>query len=346
MKNKARLCLFLGCLLLTVWSIAPRDRANAMPQQPRETITSPAQLIGVVNNLRASYGLGALATHSALMQAAQSQADYMAATGQITHSRPGGITFTQQLLNLGFPLAGQLSAGGLRSENILNSGNPLEWNGVPSAWQDAAHMATMISASYTHIGAGISQGAGGYYYAIDCAAATGSGTMQTDAATALANSPGSAGSSVSQYIVPMVVSTAQPDGNVYHVLQYGQTLWNIAIDYGTTIKEIQALNNLGDDLLVWQGQKLLVKQGATQPASAVLPSQPAPDTATPMTGSTPTTVVVSSPTVPTAEITTTPVLVEEAPASNSSSSKLLIGILIMAALVGGGVAVWLIRDPN
>jgi uncharacterized protein YkwD/LysM repeat protein len=345
MKNKARLCLFLGCLLLMVWSIAPPDSANALPQLPRETITSPAQLIGVVNDLRASYGLAALETHSALMQAAQSQADYMAATGQITHSRPGGITFTQQLLNLGFPLAGQLSAGGLRSENILNSSNPLVWNGVPSVWQDSAHMATMISASYTHIGAGVSQGAGGYYYALDCAAATGSGQMQTQVVAALTSSPSSAGSAISQYIVPMVVSTAQPDGNVYHVLQYGQTLWNVAIDYGTTIKELQALNNLGDDLLVWQGQKLLVKQGATQPASAV-PSQPMPDTATPMMGSTPTAVVVSSPTVPTAEITRTPVVVEEAPASNSSSSKLLIGILIMAALVGGGVAVWLIRDPN
>jgi len=345
MKNKDRLCLFLGCLLLMVWSIAPPDGANAMPQLPRESITSPAQLIGVVNNLRASYGLAALETHSALMQAAQSQADYMAATGQITHSRPGGITFTQQLLNLGFPLAGQLSAGGLRSENILNSSNPLDWNGVPPVWQDSAHMETMISASFTHIGAGVSQGAGGYYYALDCAAATGSGQMQTEVIAALTNSPGSADSAISQYIVPMVVSTAQPDGNVYHVLQYGQTLWNLAIDYGTTIKELQALNNLGDDLLVWQGQKLLVKQGATQPASAV-PSQPAPEQpATPMTGSTPTAVVVSSPTVPTAELTATPTVVEEAPASNSSS-KLLIGILIMAALVGGGVAVWLIRDPN
>ncbi|HMV95325.1 MAG TPA: hypothetical protein PKE48_03410, partial [Anaerolineales bacterium] len=32
--------------------------------------------------------------------------------------------------------------------------------------------------------------------------------------------------------------------------------------------------------------------------------------------------------------------------SSSNSSGLLVGILVVAALVGGGVAVWLIRDPN
>jgi uncharacterized protein YkwD len=344
MRQKRHLWLFIFLVLLGLWNIEPQARVNALPQFPRETITSPSQLINVVNNLRASNGLPALTTHSALMQSAQSQADYMAATGQITHSRPGGTTFTQQLITLGFPLAGDLAAGGLRSENILASSNPLEWNGVPPSWQDSAHMATMLSVSYSHIGAGVSQGSGGYYYAVDCAAATGSGEMQAAAAAALTSSPGSAGSTVSQYIVPVVVSTAQSDGNVYHVLQYGQSLWSIAIDYGTTIKEIQSLNNLGDDLVVLQGQKLLVKRGATQPAPAS-PTPTTPATITPpAASSTPMIFVVLSPTAAATDSTATPIKIEKIPAS--TSSKLLIGILISAALIGGGVAVWLIRDPN
>ena len=345
MKQKIHLRLFIFFALLGVWSIEPPGRVNALPQFPRETITSSSQLINVVNNLRASSGLPALTIHSALMQSAQSQADYMAATGQVTHSRPGGTTFTQQLLNLGFPLAGDLAAGGLRSENILASSNPLEWNGVPPAWQDSAHMTTMLSASYSHIGAGVSQGSGGYYYAVDCAAATGSGEMQAAAAAALTSSPDSAGSAISQYIVPVVVSTAQTDGNVYHVLQYGQSLWSIAIDYGTTIKQIQLLNNLGENLVVLQGQKLLVKRGATQPAPAS-PTPTTPATFTPLAASsTPTTFVVSSPTAAATELTATPINIEKKPPSNSSS-KLLLGILIIATLIGSGVAVWLIRDPN
>jgi LysM repeat protein len=42
-------------------------------------------------------------------------------------------------------------------------------------------------------------------------------------------------------------------------------LWSIAITYGTTIKQIQQLNNLSDTT-VQPNQRLLVLKGATQPA--------------------------------------------------------------------------------
>ena len=346
-RNKRIWLIFCLTFVLTVWLIPLRD-AFAGPQLPQQSITSPSQLIDAVNNLRVSYGLQPLTVHPVLMQSSQSQADYMAATGQTTHTRPGGVSYTQQLLTLGFPLAGDLSLGGFRAENILSSGGPLVWNGVPSGWQDADHMNTMLSQNFTHIGAGISQGNGGYYYALDCAAATGSGEMQTSASGILTSVPASEGGNsagISQYMVPVVINTAHPDGDVFHKVQYGQSLWSIAIEYGTTIKNIQALNNLGEDMVIYQGQELLVKKAATQPA-------PATPTALPLSTSTLTVAVSSAiptqsiPTTLVATPTTTPVEVEEILASNSGSSKLLIGILIIAAFVGRGVAVWLIRDPN
>ncbi len=325
--------------MLVTLNLAPAGNANAAPQPRQVTITSASQLIDVVNNLRAANGLSTLTVHNALMQSAQTQADYMASTGQITHSRPGGTTFTQQLIDLGFPLAGEI-----RSENILNTSSPLVWNGIPSVWQDAQHMNTMFSASYTHIGAGVSQGSGGYYYALDCAASSGSGSSSSSSSSSsTSGTPGATSvSAVSQYIVPMVISTAEPDGNVYHILQNGQTLWNVAIEYGTTIKEIQALNGLGDDLTVWQGQKLLVKRGATQPAPPTsTPTEPVTSTPTLL----PTlTALPPSPTA--AEVTATLIEIEQTSANGSPSSSLLVGILIAAILIGGGVAVWLIREPK
>jgi LysM repeat protein len=283
------------------------------------------------------------------MQSSQSQADYMAATGQTTHTRPGGISYTQQLLTLGFPLSGDLSLGGFRAENILSGSNPLVWNGVPPVWQDADHMNTMLSQNFTHIGAGISQGPNGYYYALDCAAATGSGQMQTDASLILTSVPASEGgnsSGISQFMVPVMLSTARPDGDVFHKVQYGQTLWSVAIEYGTTIKNIQALNNLGEDLVVYQGQELLVKKSATQPAPQVATLAALPIfTPTQFIAITPEAPSISFPTALMPSSTNTPVE-ETAPTSNAAASKLLIGILIIAAFVGGGVAVWLIRDPN
>lgn len=335
-KGTNLIWLLLTVALIFGGGVRPLANASAAAPLRQTTITSPSQLIDVVNNLRAASGLTTLAVHNALMQSAQTQADYMASTGQITHSRPGGITFTQQLIDLGFPLAGEI-----RSENILSSSGPLVWNGVPAVWQDAQHMNTMLSPSYTHIGAGISQGAGGYYYALDCAAA--SGSSSTTSTTTTSGTPGATSvSAVSQYIVPIVVSTAQPDGNVYHILQNGQTLWSVAIEYGTTIKQIQNLNGLGDDLVVWQGQKLLIKQGATQPPPPTsTPTEPA--IATPTILPTLTALPVS----PTAlEATATPPKTEITLEGETAPSGWLVGVLILAALIGGGVAVWLIREPK
>lgn len=324
----------------------PRQQVLAQPAL--QGITSPSQLIDAVNGLRIAYGLPPLEVHPILMQSAQSQADYMAATGIVTHSRPGGITYTQQLLSLGFPLSGDLSLGGFRAENILMQSNPLVWDGVPPGWQDAQHMNTMLSQNFTHIGAGVSQNADGYYYAVDCAAVTGSGQMQETASTILTSVPagaegGSAG--ISQFMVPVVISTARPDGDVFHKVQYGQTLWSIAIEYGTTIKNIQALNNLGEDLVVYQGQSLLVKKAATQPAPAAPTSLPVIQSTATLQPAPPTPVPAITLTMP-ALLQPTATAAQEQPASSGPSSKMLVMVLIIAAFVGAGAAVWLIRDPN
>ncbi len=331
-------------LLLCALALMPLLVPKTVSAQPkRETINTPQQLINAVNSLRASRGLFALTEHSALMQSAQAQANYMASSGNVTHDRPG-TTYTQQLLALGFPLAGDLSMGGFRSENIIASGAPLAWNGVPEGWQDEQHMNTMLSVNYTHVGAGIAQNGGMYYYALDAAAATTSGEMQEQASNILTSVPeGSNVTGASQYIIPVGVNTAEPNGDVYHVVEYGQTLWAVAIQYDTKIKELQALNNLGEEIVVQQGQKLLVKRGATQPAP-VIPTA-APVTLAPVVV-TVTPFFVASPTLISASPTATQTPPAEAPAPREVSSRVWVAFLIFAALIGGGMAVWLIRDPN
>lgn len=306
-------------------------------------ITTPAEMIEAVNNLRISNGLAPLVHHSILMQSAQSQADYMAATGNITHTRPGGITYTQQLLSLGFPLAGDLSLGGFRAENILSSNGYLDWNGVPPGWQDDAHMNTMLSQNFTHIGAGIAQSGGRYYYAVDTAASTSNGQMQSTAPDILAGVSGTSGEAagVSQFMVPITLNTADANGRVFHKVEYGQTLWSIAVAYGTTIKNIQALNNLGEDLTIYQGQNLLVLQNVPPPLSTVGPTVTIQPTNTSIA------TVTSIPTSVSTQIVITPTLENvDVEISNPSNSRLLVIILIIASFVGAGMAVWLIRDPS
>jgi uncharacterized protein YkwD/LysM repeat protein len=340
--KKYFLIFYLLSLVIPALSQTKPVLARPLPQ----TITTPSQLIDAVNSLRISNGLAPLAVHSVLMQSAQSQADYMAASGNVTHARPGGMTYTQQLLSLGFPLAGDLSLGGFRAENILSSSGPLEWNGVPGGWQDAEHMNTMLSQNLSHIGAGISQVSNRYYYALDCAMSTGTGQMQENAGSILGLAAGTevaAGdAAISQFMVPITKSTAGPDGKVIHKVQYGQTLWSIAIDYGTTIKSIKALNNLGESELVYQGQELIVLEGATPPPSPTLTAALIPSSMPTLTALPATPQIV----FPFTAVPTQTDIVENDSANSAGSSRFLVILVLAASFVAGGMAMWLIRGPK
>jgi hypothetical protein len=138
----------------------------------------------------------------------------------------------------------------------------------------------MLSVNICDIGAGVAMGAGNLrFYVVDTALRTGNGLPQPAAASgskldsaAPTDNPESI--SISQYIMPVTVSTALPGGDVFHRVLYGQTFWSIAIQYGTTIAEIHRLNNLAGGATLRVGQILLIRRGATQPALAEASSVP------------------------------------------------------------------------
>jgi LysM repeat protein len=181
------------------------------------------------------------------------------------------------LISLGYPLSGDLSLDGYRSENWGFAQNAEEaitmWLG------DDEHTNTMLSVERSDIGVGIalSTDNGSYVIVVETALQTRSGKQQSDAYVIMTGIPQTktAYSDMStqaakngllpQNIFPVALNTARADGNVYHEVKYGQTLWSIAVTYKTTIKQIQQLNNLSDTT-VQPGQKLLVLKGATQPA--------------------------------------------------------------------------------
>ena len=133
-----------------------------------------------------------------------------------------------------------------------------------------------------------------------------------------------------QFIIPVIRVTARSDGEVVHEVQYGQSLWSIAITYGTTIEQIQKLNNLGDSNIVYEQQLLLVQKGATQPA--VIPTQTATDGFSVSFSSTP------SPTV-TQTVTTTEAAALPTEQGGSIVVILIIGVSILIAGVGASLRV-------
>ncbi len=241
-------------LILVTFALMLSHPALAMPSGA----DSASDLIDAVNTLRASYGLPPYNPNPILMYTAQAHAEYMATTGNVTHYGPGGISVTGRLLAAGYPLAGDLSLGGFRSENIIGGNESLTALEAVNEWTgDAPHLNTMISASLTEIGAGVALANGRVYYVIDCALPTSSGVLPPTVGGTIVPSSNAAA------IPPVVQSTPNENGEVVYEVQAGQTLWQIAIAYNVRIDDIKRLNNLSDNT-IYPGDDLLIQREVVQ----------------------------------------------------------------------------------
>ena len=287
-------------------------------------------LIAEINALREATGKFQYEISPILMQTAQAQAEYMASIQLITHLGPGGMTTTNRLLAAGYPLAGDLSLGGIRSENI-GGGKGMTVSEVITSWKgDDIHYNTMTSPNNTQIGAGIAISGEDVYFVIDCARPTGAKVpylTNTPEPTIEGEPSGqSAAAANSGYVElpgegPLASSlfTTTPDigGKLYHVVKPGETLWLIAISYGVKIADIRRLNYLSEADAIYPNEKLLVREGV------VSTSVPASPSNTPL----------ATPTVrptQTAFPSATATSVEAVPAASSSP---LLGVAVLLTVV-------------
>ena len=310
---------------------------NVFARDPRPA-TDAYTLIAEVNALRAANGLSPYAVNATLMAVAQAHSDYQASVGTVTHYSADGSRPYQRALAAGYPVGGDLSAGGYFSENI-QAGTNLSPAAAVQAWQgDAPHLNTMLSPYLTEVGAGVTNVNGYIYYTLDASTPSG-GTVpvytpnpnQTPDGTETGALP------TLDWIMPVITSTPKEDGQVVHEVQVGQSLWGIADVYGTTVKEIRALNNMSVDELVYPGELLLIRTVATQAPStptlagtSTLPPTIAVLTETSFPMSEPTAIVETMPTDQPSEKT-----------AMDNSSRRTVLIIILAALSVAGLVTWL-----
>lgn len=294
------------------------DPARAAPARAdsslRPRLATAYELIDAVNRYRGQHGLPAYATSSILMGTAQNQAEYMASTGTVTHTGPGGISFPDRLKAAGYNFV-------FKSENII-SGSPdaTGWDLVTSpSWADSLHQHTMLSPDLCEIGAGVSVSGGRAYYVIDCSCPSGSSGGNTPVPGA--TSGGSGGGAPT--LATVIPNTPKPDGSVSHLVKPGETLWSIAITYKTTIAELKSINRLASDD-IYPGDTLTIFQPKATPTPAPTATATPYPTATPFVFRTST-----SPPEPTASpIPSSPV--------TGGSGMLIVGVIVVAALVAAG----------
>jgi len=322
--------LCAGVLLSLVIGLTARSIAHARDVG----LPLPAtgyDLVSAVNALRASSGLPSYSVNSILMAIAQNQASYLASTGGIYgHIGPGGTLPYQRALNAGYSVENALSnPPGLFSEN-WDANSSVQ--GAINVWEgDEAHRIALYSTNLFDIGGGVASAKGLNYYVIDTGSSGSSGSSSSSSSSASVSTNGTAVSQ-NQLIPAAIVSTPDQSGAVYHIVQPGQALWQIAIAYKVKINDIKTLNSLLSDV-IYPGQKLLITRVGTP--TLVSPTAKATldlSTFTPL----PTLEVFTE----TVTDTPTPVLVAPAQSQNGAP---VVGGIIFVALIAAGFITWASR---
>ena len=323
--------IFATFSLILVVSFVPEVVSTA-----RSLALAPASnaydLIDAVNGLRASHGLPAYKSNSILMQIAQSQANYVASThGANGDLGPGGSRALDRAIAAGYPVS-----GGFISQNWV-SGNNLNAQGAVNIWMgDAPHQLTMLSSDLQDIGAGVAQDGDLTYYVIDCGLAAGSAPAPTLSSGGPVITVSGTPVTQEATIPAAIVSTPDEKGNVYHIVQPGQTLWQIALAYKTNVNEIQSSNSLASSNII-AGQKLFISRVGTStsmPATPTVTQNPASSTPLP-------TFVFFTPTL-TSTSTSTPAV----PLSGSTGAGTSVIAIILVALSAAGLVAWVGRSRS
>jgi hypothetical protein len=133
-------------------------------------------------------------------------------------------------------------------------------------------------------------------------------------------------------IQPVITSTPQKDGSIYHIVESGQALWSIAMAYNTKVDTIKKLNSLTNDM-VYVGMKLLIQPAVTPTVSPTVTSTSIPPMRTPTHPVTPRPPTATFTPIPSP---TPPSLVAGIPNLNRHNLGLLIIVICAIGLLAVG----------
>lgn len=331
-----RICLLIPLLILVV-SGFPQKSVSAQAG-------SPGELIDLVNEVRVSYGQAPFSVNSALMSSAQAHADYMAATGIVSHTGIGGSDPTSRAYAAGYGNGMTVYV----SENISGGMNQSLEDIVNGVWSDDAHMRTMVDPEFLEIGAGTSFGANGWaYYVIETGFVSTVPAPPSALAAAWTPTPGTPQAGIKPSSTPNVapVKKAKPeeDGSVVHVVEKGQAVWSIAMAYGVSEQDIINLNNLPAEPVIQIGQKLIVKPPYTPTPTPTASNTPFPPTPTPTRTFAPITPGPTLTLTPSITPTFVPLFVGVDALKGIDRRGMGIGLVIFCALGLGGIIFYFIR---
>ncbi len=202
-------------LLLSVAAVASAQSEN--------------DLLNRINSLRASVGLPPYTLNGALSQAALNHAQWMAVTGQVSHTQADGSTPRTRAAAAGY-------GSQWVSENIY-AGNA----GVDTAWtfwvNSGMHYRSLTNPAYQHVGIATASGSIGTAYVL-VFGGTAPSNLTANGSPASASNASSGESAAPVPPPPSYVVGVDAVGNLMHEIQSGDTIGDIALLYGYTWDDV------------------------------------------------------------------------------------------------------------
>ena len=228
------LLLAIISTLLVTQSRTPTANAQSGPS---------AEILRLVNQVRAGYGLAPFIWDNSLAVAAQNQANYMAINNIYSHTGEGGSSPASRAIAAGYP--------GNANENIVGGSNLTPSQGV-IWWQNSPiHFNTMISQQYIHAGVGFAQGHDQNFYAlvvgVPADISSGPIVRKEPVGEALAA------------VAPIQLAQPRDDGSIVHTVGPGHSFWAIAARYEIPLEQLYLYNNLDENSVINPGDELIIR---------------------------------------------------------------------------------------
>ena len=219
-------------------------------QRPSETPAVHAQagsnqeILRLVNELRANYGLPPLTWDQRLASAAQNQANFMAENNVYSHSGYGGSTPQSRASAAGFP--------GRATENVVGGTNLTPGQGVIWWRNSPIHLNTLLSPQYSHVGIGTAHGFDQNFYALVAGSPAGYSAPAVPQVT-------DDNDELLVPVAPVILAEPREDGSIVHVVDTGQSFWVIAARYEIPLEQLYLFNNLNEESLITAGDELIIR---------------------------------------------------------------------------------------
>jgi len=272
---------FTLLLFLISWMLL----AFLPPAAPQPAAPSSYDVIAAVNALRENYSLAPLTTNASLMVSAQGHTDYLASIGysNISNGHVGadGTDSRDRAKAAGYPVTQGVDVQDCWAY-MSNTAPISTLFSDAEIWNDSIHMTYILHKYGIDVGMGVTEKDGMVYYDLVISYSFGTSSGGGTSSTSTTPLPTVPKKTTTPQVVPVLVSTPEADGSIRHVVQAGQAVWSIAITYGTTVEQLQALNDLSPNVVIYTGETLLIRPANTPTPSPTFTITPRPPTRTPV----------------------------------------------------------------